>query len=243
MVAYTLPIAVGATLALVAVAAISPLTAALLLVLFVAAYVAVPPTVALVPVHEHHEHPVYPVAASDPVEDATATEDVAFDPLAVEPSCGFQSSSAASIQQRPTAFNASDSAVLGDEGFEHPGKIDRLQEQLWFASKSPLEEQQDAVKMHRSMRRDQGWSSVARWTKADKAKYERARKQLEAQVAQGLRPDKYSIVERDPDADYSSTSNQPFAAILSNHDVFNAGHHRQGLAGSGGLASRLRTKF
>lgn len=228
-------IAAGAGTLLIVAAAISPVMAVLLIALALAVYVWMPRPTPMPRCKgvEDTTVEVYPVTAP-PLEPATTTMSTPCD-LTLEPTeapVGF-----------PEARNRVDSMVLGDEPFPHPGKVDRLRDQLWFHNKSPWEKQQEEMKLHRSMRRSQEWGAVSRWTDEDKAKYERARRALEATVAKSLRPDRYTIMQRDPEADYSSTTDQPFAAVLSNQDVLMAGHHRQGLAGSGDLASHLKSKI
>ena len=149
-------------------------------------------------------------------------------------------------QTVPAASNTRDGVVLGEATFDNPGQVDRMCENQWFTpgqTQTYKEKQQADFTLHRATRRDKEWSATARWTKEDKEKYERARRRMEADIASALRPDPYMVVERDPKATYEATSDQPFAAINSDHTIFHSAHFRNKATGTGNLASFLKTKI
>jgi hypothetical protein len=146
----------------------------------------------------------------------------------------------------PVAANLHDGTVLENEDFAHPGSVDQMCAQQWFPSQQAQtfkEKQNQDFKIHRQMRRSTEWSATARWTEEDKAKYERARRRMESEIASVLRPDPYMVVERDPKQDNAVTSDQPFASINSDHTVFHTARFRTKAAGTGNLASYLKTKI
>ena len=152
----------------------------------------------------------------------------------------------ASVDERTPdiPYNLVTSQVLADDPIDHPGTVDRNCEKYWFGSQHPnaTKEQQD-MSMHRSMRRNHEWNATHTWSPEDKEKFERSRRRLESEIATSLRADPYMIIERTPDADYSATSDHPFAALTSDHHMWHSGQLRATAAfGSGNLANELQTK-
>lgn len=147
----------------------------------------------------------------------------------------------------PVAANLHDNTVLADEPFPNPGVADRACEQQWFPSQQVTtfkEQQAQDFKTHRALRRSTDWNDTATWTAEDKERYENARRKLEAEIAGKLRPDPYMIVERDPNRDYDNqVSDQPFATIQSDHQVFHTARFRTKAMGTGDLVSTLKSTF
>lgn len=137
-----------------------------------------------------------------------------------------------------------ESVVLESDPFPNPGQVDRMCEAQWFPRnqiRNLKEQQRDDFALQRGMRRDMEWGDVKVWTAQDKAKYEKARQRMESEIAGALRPDKYMIPEIDENADYSINTDQPFSAILSDHQVFHTAHFRYKATNTGSIAGLLRT--
>jgi hypothetical protein len=134
--------------------------------------------------------------------------------------------------------------VLESDPFENPGQVDRMCEAQWFPRnqiRNLKEQQRDDFALQRAMRRDMEWGDVKVWSAEDKAKYEKARRRMESEIAGALRPDKYMIPEVDENRDYSATTEQPFSAILSDHQVFHTAYFRTKATNTGSIAGLLRT--
>jgi hypothetical protein len=160
--------------------------------------------------------------------------------------CPYVSSDTDMVRTVPKPYDASASQVLESDPFSHPGAADRACEKQWFLpsqSKHMKEQQHDDFSLHRAMRRDTDWNDTRKWTKEDKAKYEKARTRLEQEISMALKPDKYMIVERDPNVDYSPTSDQPFASITSDHQVFHTAQFWLKSTGTGSQAAQLQTQI
>lgn len=160
--------------------------------------------------------------------------------------CPYTSSDTDMQRVVPKPFDPVQAPVLEDDPFPAPGTVDRACEKQWFLpsqSKHMKEQQHDDFALHRAMRRDTDWNDTRKWTKEDKIKYEKARTRLEKEIAMALKPDKYMIVERDPNADYSPTSDQPFAAIHSDHQVFHTAQFWLKSTGTGSQAAQLQTQI
>jgi hypothetical protein len=212
-------------LALMVVASLSPSAAIVAVVLFGMVYLATVPSPAPV------AQPVVMTASTSP-------------PLAPYGECSNVDPDDFVETSPPKAANLASGVVLEDEPFESPGRVDRMCEQQWYPSSMSQtfkEKQRDDVHLHRAMRRGQEWSAVGRWSKEDKAKYENARRRMESEIATALRPDPYMIVEEDPKRDTSITSDQPFPALQSDHQIWHSGRFRNKTSNTGNLASYLKT--
>jgi hypothetical protein len=144
----------------------------------------------------------------------------------------------------PQPLDVSSTVVLESDPFQNPGQVDRMCEAQWFPrnqTRNLKEQQRDDFALQRAMRRDMEWGDVKVWTAQDKAKYEKARQRMEKEIAGALRPDKYMIPEIDENRDYSSSTDQPFASVLSDHNVFHTAHFRAKATNTGSIAGLLRT--
>lgn len=181
------------------------------------------------------ESKTYHVTAQIDADEETV-EDVA--------DCHYETNSVpVHVNSEPIPINTTSNVVLGDEEFNHPGRTDRACEDTWFSKKSYKDKQRDAIGMHRQMRRSTAWSDTGRWTKEDRDRYEMARRRQEYEIASSLRPDPYMIIERDPAEDYSATSEQPFASLAADHQLFHRARFSHKFQGTGDIAGLLRTKI
>jgi len=141
----------------------------------------------------------------------------------------------------PMPAGTQSDVVLADDSFDSPGLVDRAVEEHWFSGPKTYKEKQEAeLKLHRASRRGQNWSETARWTEEDKAKYERARRKMESEIAAALRPDRYMVVE-EVEGEGSATSDQPFASLTSDHHLWHTGHFRNMASGTGDYVQSLTT--
>lgn len=147
------------------------------------------------------------------------------------------------LSKNPIPINASDSLLDHDAPFESPQTRNNYMKELWFPEKSYKDEQQDAFKKH--WRRQEQWSSVARWTQKDKDKYEQARRKREKDIASSLRPDPYMIIQdQAPNNNNNNSahlSDQPYALLTSDHNIQHSARYNTFANGCGDLASHLKT--
>lgn len=152
-------------------------------------------------------------------------------------------------EQRPSLVratapaNTTSSVVDTDYEFKHPAVMDNQCINDWFPTFSFKDQQESEYKLHRVARRNQDGEASARWTDEDKAKYERARKAQEKDIAAALRPDQYMVVEQDALADYSEDSTQPFATLTSQDYMSFHNTRYRNMMGGGDLAALLQTQI
>jgi hypothetical protein len=146
--------------------------------------------------------------------------------------------------QKPMPASASSMVVLESDPLPTPGLVDRQCEAQWFPrgqQRNLKEQQRDDFSLHRSLRRDHEWGDTRTWSAEDKAKYERGRSRMEADIAAALKPDRYMIAEIDPDRDYNFSTDQPFPSVTSDSQVFHTAHFRVKSTNTGDFANLLRT--
>lgn len=148
------------------------------------------------------------------------------------------------VPQKPLPASAASMVVLESDPLPVPGLVDRQCEAQWFPrgqQRNLKEQQRDDFSLHRSLRRDHEWGDTRTWSAEDKAKYERGRSRMEAEIAGALKPDRYMIAEVDPDRDYNFSSDQPFPSVTSDSQVFHTAHFRIKSTNTGDFANLLRT--
>lgn len=157
--------------------------------------------------------------------------------------CPFSPPKTSPRAQKIVPANTMDSVVNSEDAITHPALMDKQCINEWFPTASFKDQQESEYKLHRAARRNQDWAATARWTDADKAKYERARQAQEKSIALALRPDAYMVVERAPDTDYSADSTQPFATLTAQDAQFFHVNRFHTMMGDGDMCQALQTKI
>jgi hypothetical protein len=178
-------------------------------------------------------------AANEITEPAVVPPELLYNPPPEE--CDGE---ADAMPQKPMPASAASMVVLESDPLPTPGLVDRQCEAQWFPrgqQRNLKEQQRDDFSLQRSLRRDHEWGDTRTWSAEDKAKYERGRSRLEAEIASALKPDRYMIAEVDPNRDYNFSTDQPFPSVTSDSQVFHTAHFRVKSTNTGDFANLLRT--
>lgn len=174
--------------------------------------------------------------ASAPPADAEASTPPADVPCPTVPLPPVPEENAMSHQSRvPVPANTVAEHPLADEAIEQPQAPPLHRNDFRGHQRAAMAEQ-------RALRRRTEWSATARWTQEDKDRYEMHRRQLEYKLAMRARPDPHTIIQPTSyHEDGAAVPHQPFAPQTSDAHVWHTGRFRAQAAGTGDMASLLRT--